>query len=299
MQKSHTECTSLAVTHLSGMARLLRIRSRKLDSTCRFQFHPFYRIATETFIYQIAVLSLQSPLVRALSSLFSWTELEPILSARGLTRCHVDTAATLSGYHCRLYRLIFEVSCLCSQNPASVDRSWQSRIYHEKLSKFRIELEENQQFQASNRPEDAEYRNETLLYILATQILTFKMSKPSASISHPQIKEYSDDALTLFRYGKMSARYCDFFCWPAMILGYTVTQDEDIDFLRSKFIELWEASFCGQVRRSAILIEEVWRTRQEQFESSLAGESSLAKTNEPLGTLVGIFSSDADNNHHV
>lgn len=274
------------------MARLLRIRSKKLGSTCRTRFLPFYRVATESFIYQIAILSLQNPDTRAVSSLFSWADLEPTLSAKVFPGPLEDIAAPLLGCHYKLYHLIFEVSRLCSQTPVSDGRRRQARIYHEKLDKFRTELEESQQLQASNRRDDVEYRNETRLYILATQILTFKMVNPCASITQPQIQEYSDNALTLFRQGKMSARYCDFFCWPAMILGYTVTRDEDVDFLKSKFIELWEASFCGQIRRSAVLIKEVWRIRREQSEPTLASGISSTKINDPLDTLVGLVNTD-------
>lgn len=199
------------------------------------------------------------------------------------------SAAPLLGRHRNLFKLIYEVSCLCSQDVSLKDRATKARIHDEDLEDMASKLGGDSGHLFELDANERAYRNETMLYILAARILTFKLVHPACLIDHPRIRHLSHTALPLLRSCKVSPLASDFLCWPILVLGYCVTREEDMHFLNEKLVELWQASFCGQIRRSAVALTEVWNLRRRRrIMEDLRGEASLVHIADPLDALLGI-----------
>jgi hypothetical protein len=278
MQKWHCGSSSLAALHLGGMARVLQVRMQKNKSQPSSDMLPFYRVATESFVYQISTLCLYDADIVQLSAIFSWADLDLYLAKNDLDDSATHLTSPLLGSPLRLYRIIFEVSSLYQKTPHSANTIAAAQGYENELGELCKTLEDNafddEEEQCSTPSAD---RRETLLYIISTQILVFGLLNPDADVSHPRIRQLSDAALDIIRQLVMSVSCSSFFCWPMMVLGHTVTQSEDVEFLKSKFLELWDVSFCGQIRRFAKLMEEVWRDRKLNSGNVVDGVRGMMK----------------------
>ncbi|KAH9211290.1 fungal-specific transcription factor domain-containing protein [Leptodontidium sp. 2 PMI_412] len=287
-EKSHSEPSSLVSTHLRGLAHLMRMRSRKsTHNSSTSQILPFHRLSTESFAYQIATLSFLSPEIRALAPLFSWDELGATMCVKLLPGDLEYSASPLLGRHRNLFKLIYEVSCLCGQDNIPEDRAREARGQDDNLEAMLEELDKTSSSCLDLKDEDLTYENETKLYIISTQLLTFKLQEPNAPINHPRIRSLSDTALTLLRLCKVSTLCSDFFCWPVLILGYNVLQEKDMHFLNEKLVELWQTSYCGQIKRTAAVLNDVWnfRRRQRRLGGSEEGHL-LSNASDPFDELL-------------
>ena len=250
---------------------------------------PFHRLATESFAYQISTLSLLNPEVRSLAPLFSWDSLGTTMCVKFLPGDTEYSAAPLLGRHRNLFKLIYEVTCLCSQDVPLEDRATKAHIHDENLEEMSNELDGGSEYFSELDVNERAYRNETLLYIYTAQILTFKLLNHASAIDHSRIQYLSHKALSLLRFCKVSPLASDFLCWPILILGCCVSREEDMYFLNEKLVELWQASFCGQIRRSAVVLTEVWTLRRRRGRmADLGGEASLVDGADPLDQLLGI-----------
>ena len=199
------------------------------------------------------------------------------------------SAAPLLGRHRNLFKVIYEVSCLCNQDITPEDGATRAHIHDEDLEEMFKELDGGSEHFSELDVSERAYRNETMLYILAARILTFKLINPACPIDHPRIQHLSHTALPLLRSCKVSPLASDFLCWPILVLGYCVTLEEDMFLLNEKLVELWQASFCGQIRRSAVALTEVWNLRRRRRRMEDLGEEvSLVNGIDPLDELLGI-----------
>ncbi|KAG4438821.1 hypothetical protein IFR05_005712 [Cadophora sp. M221] len=289
-EKCQAEPSSLASTHLRGLAHLMRMRSRKSpENSSKSQILPFHRLVTESFAYQIATLSIVSPEIRALAPLFTWDELGATMCVKLLPGDLEYSASPLLGHHRDLFKLIYEVSCMFGQDNIPEDRAMKAGSQDESLEEMLEELDRSSSRCLSLLDDDSAYENETKLYITSTQILTFKLRNPDAPINHPRIRSLSDTTLKLLRSCKVSTLCSDFFCWPVLVLGYTVIDEEDMQFLNEKLVELWQTSYCGQIKRTASVLNEVWNFRRRQrrlrgFREDQLPSNALDPFDELLGT---------------
>jgi len=267
---SHT--VSNAMIHLEGMSQLFKVR--KAIAASSTSITPLQRISAESFIYNIATMSLFHPYSDKLLENFSWSDMAEYFQKTPFPGYSEFANSPVLGSFLNLYRLVFEVTRLSRHTPLQGPDLDQALGYEQQLISFRNELV--RRLANLQGPDERDCLRGALLYALTLQIFLFKVLHISASPAHPIVQRRALEAFTLVRNCSMAVNCSPYFCWPLSILACAVTYEDDVLLLRERLGEIWKASFCGHVKRVLMLLEDVWERAQDDKMTSIHYEKSFS-----------------------
>ncbi|CAK7222451.1 hypothetical protein SBRCBS47491_004869 [Sporothrix bragantina] len=269
--------------HLEGTAQLLRlrrtnrraVRQQAIASTPVSTLSAMDRIAAESFLYHVAIDSIVDPDLDTLSSKFSWADVNEGLGYNPFPSASEAANSPVLGHGGApsVYRLAFEVTRLGRHWPLVLYDRLEAVQLHKTLSELKT---------VTLIDDDPEAASPTVrLYLLAIEIYLLKLldgSEDSDSNIHGGVFVTSSDlyvqhlaqaAMSIIRdefcthneddYGCLASSTD--LCWPMVVLVCTIEAEVDIQLLKECLIALWRTSYCGYVRRIALVVERVWTWR--------------------------------------
>lgn len=262
--------------HLEGAAQIIRLRKAKsnrdaLYLSSRAQFD---RLATESFAYHVATVSLFYDDVDRLSSKFSWADIDEALQNAPFPRASELANSPILGLCPSIYRLTFEITRLSRHAPLQGRDLAEGQQCRRELDTLKAPL-------LSDGGEPS-----AQLYVAALEIFLAKLLRPETSPEDPHVRQLVQRCMALARLGSLTSgvpRHA-FLCWPMVILACAIESPADIVLLKERLLELWSVSFCGHVRRAALVIERLWQWRSGDGSAEVADER-MVTTSSGSGVL--------------
>lgn len=270
---------------------LLKLRYADTDSPLSMT-RPLHRVTTESVLYQAFLLAIRKPFSPNFHVDKQFlTRSEDVLHVRSFLDSLFNESSLVLGLPLRLYRLITDIIDVINPNePPTQDalirirqemRVWENSISNPNKTEFPVSARDGFETDA------------VTLFVLAASLLLDYVTEPSATqtISHAittvnttapfDISEstprwQTKQALTILRRPAAYETWtrCYLAAWPLLILGYSVTDEEDISLLRHVSSCMRERIGYGEVQRIQADLEAVWATRER------AGDSSLERVSE-------------------
>ncbi|CAK7199694.1 hypothetical protein SEUCBS139899_002377 [Sporothrix eucalyptigena] len=299
--------------HLEGTAQLLRLRrmarrsvqqSIETDIHCEYRLCPALktpsvmdRIAAESFLYHIAIVSIVDPDVDTLSSRFSWADVDEGLCYNPYPAASDAANSPVLGHGGApsVYRLAFEVTRLGRHWPLVLYDRLEAANLRRTLDELKVAA-----LLAIDPDSAAGASSPTVrLYLLAIEIYLVKLLDGGEDdgygnihvvlSSDPYVQHLAQAAMAIIRHelyghsGNASSHSSGSFDdvgmnssihnqygglssstdlgWPMVILACAISEEADMQLLKASLIGIWQTSFCGYVRRIALVIERVWTWR--------------------------------------
>ena len=242
------------------------------------------RIAAESFLYHVAIVSIVDPDLDTLSSKFSWADVDEGLGYNPFPSASEAANSPVLGHGGApsVYRMAFEVTRLSRRWPLAL----YDRLEAVQLQRTLGELKAALSLQTDGDERDLVATSPTVrLYLLAIEIYLLKLLDSSenndndsgivsgragfVTCSDPYVRHLAQTAMAIIRnelytdsdddYGGLASSTD--LCWPMVVLVCAIEAEADIQLLKMSLIALWRTSYCGYVRRIALVVERVWAWR--------------------------------------
>ncbi|PVH74267.1 hypothetical protein DL98DRAFT_537621 [Cadophora sp. DSE1049] len=275
--------------HLEGLTRILKIRISNAPPSGKV--HPQDRIAAESLLYFASTLSFYYSEVDAIWDLLDWDALRLFLEPEVFPGVSTRENSPLLGADWELYKIIFEITRLSHGQSLSLAECFRATEMESDLARWKRDLYID--IAESRKPEAVDTFQQTVLYVLAAEILLLKTIRPGTCSFHSEMRDLIREAMAIVRILTI-VPHCGFYlCWPLAILSCVVETLDDMILLKTMLQEIWMLSRCGEVRRVLQACEAMWRAMQRKQQSGAS--NVIRERQESLGCLVnpaGFFQSD-------
>ncbi|KAF6835323.1 fatty-acid amide hydrolase [Colletotrichum plurivorum] len=278
--------------HIDGAMSLLKLRYADTNSPLSMT-RPLHRVTTESVLYQAFLLAIRQPFAPNFHVDKQFlTRSEDVLHVRSFLDSIFNESSLVLGLPLRLYRLITDIIDIINPNePPKQDvlirireemKTWENSISNSNETEFIVPARDG--FEA-----DA-----VALFVLGASLLLDYVSESSPSTSSSntttsmrgtrtfslrvsssrwQIKK----ALSILRRPAAYETWtrCYLGAWPLLILGYSVTDEEDISLLRRVSSCMRDRIGYGEVQRIQADLEAVWVMQQGYTAGSLERSTEL------------------------
>lgn len=278
------------------MIQVFRVRlAKRAGATSRRQISTFERSIAESVLYQSVVLSLYREMDDVvIGDLFD--RLEEMYLCDPFPDAPSWANSPLLGLSPALYRRILEVFRLSRRVPLNETDHGVAFALMEGLSDpnltwdYLLQSDENKDFERIKR---ISCHGSTRLFLLAAQVMLFKVIYPDTPAQHPRIQNIVQQAISLLiRHDSLSLRYDQYLILPLVVLRCAMIRDEDTTVVWTALERVWKNTLCGDAKRGLAVLDECRKNRQSGSESGGQCEiygSSLPSGFDILVRRVGIF----------
>jgi hypothetical protein len=170
----------------------------------------------------------------------------------------IHANSPLLGSNWKLYRTIFEIARLSHNVPLNGTAYAHGQELELELHRREEDVHlDMKKFKSQEQTEDV--LQQTLLYILVTQILILKTLRLETCTCHPRVRKLVIDAMAIIRGLTIEPKCGPYFCWPLAILSCAIETGEDVSLLRDTLEKVWLVSYCGEVQRVRKAVEVFWK----------------------------------------
>jgi hypothetical protein len=257
--------------HVNATTRILRMRL--MDQSAPPIQHPFDRLAVESVLYQIFLVTVGSwsnplELDYRFDAAF-WLQAEKLLArSTGFPDVPAISNSPVLGVPLALFKLVL-----------SVKQLWQSplRYDEETLADLKAELAVWERFIADQdasstehcKQDDPIYRDATHLYVLVASLLAGQLSEQSLGETQlpgpaPQGSWQIQRAMKILRDHENDDDWagCYIGNWPVYTLGFFVSSPEDVETVRRDLQRGWNSMRFSQLERFRDDLERTWSQRR-------------------------------------
>lgn len=251
---------------------------------------PVDRSVSESLLYYMSTMNLFYGKVDRLGDMISWDDLSLYLNYELFPGASAMMNSPLLGGRWKLYRRNFEIVCLSHQTPLSIEAERRGKDLELALYEEEEEIRNERNDPQMHQPIQDMLR-QSLLYILAAQILIFKTIRPETSCRHPRIRSIMTDAINSFKEIPIAIDGGISMLWPLVIFACAVTTEDETAFLRERIGMIWSTSKAGEARRVKAAVETLWaRTSITDNKDDSDEESGNGEMFDVLLYNGGLFS---------
>ena len=245
---------------MEGQARTLKIRLSKSPPTG--STHPQDRLAAESLLYFASTLSFYYSEVDKIWDLVDWNALSRFLEPEVFPGVPKTQNSPLLGADWKLYKTIFEITRLSHVRLINLSDCSRAIEMASDLAKWKraLKLDIGQALSS----ETVQTFQQTILYIIAAQIILLKTIRRGTRSSHSEVRDLVSEAMTIATEMTILPTCGFYLCWPLAVLSCAVDTAHDFILLRAMLQKIWNVSQRGEVRRVLQASEAIWRATQRK-----------------------------------
>ncbi|KAF6794660.1 hypothetical protein CSOJ01_13609 [Colletotrichum sojae] len=265
--------------HIDGAMSLLKLRYADTNSPLSMT-RPLHRVTTESVLYQAFLLAIRQPFAPNFHVDKQFlTRSEDVLHVRSFLDSIFNESSLVLGLPLRLYRLITDIIDIINQNePPKQDVLIRIR---EEMTMWESSISNSNETEILASATDGFEADAVALFVLGASLLLDYVTESSSSTTSADTTTAMNGAGT-FGLRVSSSRWqikqalsilrrpaayetwtrCYLGVWPLLILGYSVTDEEDISLLRCVSSRMRERIGYGEVQRIQADLEAVWAMRE-------------------------------------
>ena len=270
---------------MEGLARVLKIRISA--STATGKIHPKDRIAAESLLYFASTLSFYYSEVDVVWDLLDWDALSLFLDPVVFPGVSSTQNSPLLGADWKLYKTIFEITRQSHEHSSRLSECFRATEMASDLTEWKREL--NSEICQSMSSEAVHTFQQTILYIIAAQILLLKNIRPGTRSFHSEVRVLVQEAMAIATELTIAPNCGFYLCWPLAILSCAVETAHDFILLRTMLQKIWIVSQCGEVRRVLQASEAMWRATQRDHPGGIDTGSEQQGLLDCLDNPAGFF----------
>jgi hypothetical protein len=251
VSRFHVSCE--VMLHLEGLGKLFKIR--KANSVFPDPQKTFPRVIGEAFTYHLATSSLLNAGVDHIAEQFTWADLNAYENSTPFPDASEIANSPILGSPVELYHIIFGITRLSRHTPLKRSDQNQATNYKNQLDKLQREMSRSP---SRNEIDEDKLRRGALLYILASQLFSFKVLNPEIDSADQTVRYIMTTALTLLQNCEMNTGSCSYFCWPLTVLACAVQYEEEVQLIKAKLAEIWQLTLSGQIYRTIRIVNSIW-----------------------------------------
>lgn len=246
------QSTSNVAPHLQGAVYLMSLKRAKVGPSGLPSITSSQRLYAESVIYNICFTAYLSPDISWLSDVNVWHQVDVFCTALPYPDASESSNSPLLGVPVNICYLILETSCLARRLPWSIADFITAIKLRNELDDW-LGADPGQYTQGEL--DDLSWRS-ARLFLLAADILLFKVMDSDVTAAHPRIQRRVEQSLNLLRYNKLFGTYWgQHFVWPIAILACAVENYEDFLYLQEVLELMWKESSFGDVKRTASILK--------------------------------------------
>ena len=224
-------------------------------------FVSFHRVAAESILFHLSLLSLFHSDLDQLATNFPWQDLKIFLEYKPYPEApSFDNSPILGNSH-HLHRLVFEVVRL-SRHPLRDTRDEIDALRRQAIS-----------LQAASKPslwcdsDNSEPPTEPLspsgqqalhLWYIALDLYALRVSHPGLGCSAQEILDRIRDGISILSTYPTDEHCSQYICWPITVIGSVVKIRADAVVVKEKLEEIWRHSYNGHVAHTIHFLERIW-----------------------------------------
>ncbi|TDZ41089.1 putative amidase [Colletotrichum trifolii] len=264
-----------AKNHIDGAISLLNLRYEDRDAPLSMRT-PLHRVATESVLYQAFLLAIRKPFEPTFHVDPKFlARSEDVLNAKRLINTLSSESSLVLGLPLRLYRHITDIIDL-PNTPFEARKDAVARIGLE-MNYWNHQVTAGDDCESSS-PQTAGFLTEaTTLFVLGASLLyDYMMEASAAATGFPTtgLMEMTEGqrlpsaasprwqverAFSILRRPKAYETWtrCYLGAWPMLILGYSVSSEEDVALIRQVLVHMRDRMGYGEIQRILEDVEEV------------------------------------------
>jgi hypothetical protein len=252
-------------THILGAIRVFQLHMQKVGKGPGREILPIERMIAEGLLYNTAIVSLHVDLDANMLLEF-FENADYIFQAQPFSDAtNWANSPILGGIGPGLYRVICKLSQLCRRAPLPPEEQESVHTVEKELRTTEASIEQVLAIRSSDPKKRGNSLLSPKLYLVATNIMLYKLQYPEVQASHDWIQRKVTEGIGIIK--SMSPPYspAQFICWPVYIIGCAVVRPSDIAFLRRTLRALWDATCCGDISRAMRALEVSWAAEEGTY----------------------------------